>query len=332
VKLVVLIDIEIVKDEDPAFEGRTDAVRQTMEFQVSQALRDLGHAVEVVPFRDDVIQTMTALREKAPDVVFNLTEHFGGDRRKDAHVAAMLELLGLTSPGTSTAGLMLCRDKAVCKRVLGYHRIRQPLFHEVPVGRSRPAGRLAFPMIVKPLFEDASDGISLASVVRTREELDERIALVHGKMKQPAICEEFIEGREIYVALLGNERLQVLPPRELIFGPREDGGPTIATARVKFDDAYRKKWGIEYRHAEIEPALEKQIARISKRVFRLLAMRDYGRIDLRITPDNEVAFIEANPNPALGVEDDVAESAYRAGLTYPQLIERIVQQAARRRG
>ncbi|OQW96794.1 MAG: hypothetical protein BWK77_03605 [Verrucomicrobia bacterium A1] len=331
-KLVVLIDIEIVKDEDPAFEGRTDAVRQTMEFQVSQALRDLGHAVEVVPFRDDVIQTMTALREKAPDVVFNLTEHFGGDRRKDAHVAAMLELLGLTSPGTSTAGLMLCRDKAVCKRVLGYHRIRQPLFHEVPVGRSRPAGRLAFPMIVKPLFEDASDGISLASVVRTREELDERIALVHGKMKQPAICEEFIEGREIYVALLGNERLQVLPPRELIFGPREDGGPTIATARVKFDDAYRKKWGIEYRHAEIEPALEKQIARISKRVFRLLAMRDYGRIDLRITPDNEVAFIEANPNPALGVEDDVAESAYRAGLTYPQLIERIVQQAARRRG
>ncbi len=331
-KLVVLIDIEIVKDEDPAFEGRTDAVRQTMEFQVSQALRDLGHAVEVVPFRDDVIQTMTALREKAPDVVFNLTEHFGGDRRKDAHVAAMLELLGLTSTGTSTAGLMLCRDKAVCKRVLGYHRIRQPLFHEVPVGRSRPAGRLAFPMIVKPLFEDASDGISLASVVRTREELDERIALVHGKMKQPAICEEFIEGREIYVALLGNERLQVLPPRELIFGPREDGGPTIATARVKFDDAYRKKWGIEYRHAEIEPALEKQIARISKRVFRLLAMRDYGRIDLRITPDNEVAFIEANPNPALGVEDDVAESAYRAGLTYPQLIERIVQQAARRRG
>ncbi len=331
-KLVVLIDIEAVMEEDPAFEGRTDAVRQTMEFQVIHALRDLGHAVEVLSLQADVIQTMTSLREKAPDVVFNLTEHFGGDRRKDACVAAMLDLLGLVSTGASTAGLMLCRDKAVCKRVLGYHRIRQPSFHEVPVGRARPAGRLTFPMIVKPLFEDGSDGISLASVVRTPAELEERIALMHGKMKQPAICEEFIEGREIYVALLGNERLQALPPRELIFGPREAGGPTIATARVKFDEAYRKKWGIEYRHAEIDPVLEKRIARIGKRVFRLLSMRDYGRVDLRITPDNDVVFLEANPNPALGIEDDVAESARRAGLAYPQLIERIVQLAARRRG
>lgn len=330
--LAVLIDIEAVMEEDPAFEGRTDAVRQTMEFQVIHALRDLGHAVEVLPLQADIIRTMTALREKAPEIVFNLTEHFGGDRRKDAHVAAMLDLLGLVSTGASTASLMLCRDKAVCKRVLGYHRIRQPFFHEVPVGRPRPAGRLTFPMIVKPLFEDGSDGISLASVVRTPAELEERIALMHGKMKQPAICEEFIEGREIYVALLGNERLQALPPRELIFGPREAGGPTIATARVKFDEAYRKKWGIEYRHAEIDPVLEKRIARIGKRVFRLLDMRDYGRVDLRITPENEVVFLEANPNPALGVEDDVAESARRGGLAYPQLIERIVQLAARRRG
>lgn len=331
VKLVVLIDIECVEEGDPSFEGRTAAVRETMEFQVTKALRDLGHTVEVIPFQADVIQVMTTLREKSPDVVFNLTEHFGGDRRKDAHVAAVLDLLGLASTGTSLTGLMLCRDKAVCKRVLGYHRIRQPLFHEVPVGHVLPAGRLVFPMIVKPLFEDASDGISLASVVHTRAELDERVALVHGKMKQPAICEEFIEGREIYVAVLGSERLHVLPPRELIFGPREEGGPTIATARVKSNEAYRKKWGIEYRHAKLEPALEKKIARISKRIFRLLDMRDYGRIDLRITPDNEVVFLEANPNPALGIEDDVAESAYREGLTYLQLIDRIIQQAARRK-
>ena len=330
--LVVLIDREAAIDGDPAFEGLTEEVRATMEFQVARALRDQGHAVAVLPFETDVIHTMTLLREKAPDVVFNLTEHFGGDRRKDAHVAAMLELLGLASTGASTAGLMLCRDKAVCKRVLGYHRIRQPLFHEVPIGRPRPPGRLAFPMIVKPLFEDGSDGIALASVVRTTAELEERVALVHGKMKQPAICEEFVEGREIYVAVLGNERLQALPPRELIFGPREEGGPAIATARVKFNEAYRKKWGIEYRHADLDPVVEKQIARLSKRVFRLLDMRDYGRVDLRITPANEVVFLEANPNPALGMDDDVAESARRAGIEYPQLIERIAQCAVRRRG
>ncbi len=329
--LVVLIDREAVIPEDPSFEGLTEDSRRTMEHQVTRALRDSGHAVEVLPFETDVIRTMTILREKSPEVVFNLTEHFGGDRRKDAHVAAMLDLLGLASTGASTAGLMLCRDKAACKRVLGYHRIRQPLFHEVPVGRTRPSGRLAFPMIVKPLFEDGSDGIALASVVRTVEELDERVALVHGKMKQPAICEEFIEGREIYVAVLGGERLRALPPRELIFGPREDGGPTIATARVKFNEDYRKKWGIEYRHAELDPALERQIARLGKRIFRLLGMRDYGRVDLRVTPAGEVVFLEANPNPALGTEDDVAESARRAGIEYPQLIERIVQCAARRR-
>jgi len=332
VKLVVLIDIEAVMEEDPAFEGKSEAVRQTMEFQVTQALRDLGHTVEALPCEADMIRTMSLLRERAPDVVFNLTEHFGGDRRKDAHVAAMLELLGLPTTGTATVGLMLCRDKAICKRVLGYHRIRQPFFHEVPVGRARPPGRLAFPMIVKPVFEDASDGISLASVVRNAGELAERIALVHSKMKQPALCEEYIEGRELYVAILGNERLQVLPPRELIFGPPEAGGPTIATARVKENEAYRQKWGIEYRHAEIEPALEKRIARVGKRIFRLLNIRDYGRIDLRLTPTHDIVFLEANPNPALGIEDDVAESALRAGLTYPQLIERIVQQACRRKG
>lgn len=330
--LVVLVDREAILAEDPAFEGRTDESRAAMEFHVTRALRDLGHAVEVLPFETDVIRTMTTLREKSPEVVFNLTEHFGGDRRKDAHVAAMLDLLGLASTGASTAGLMLCRDKASCKRVLGYHRIRQPFFHEVPVGRARPAGRLAFPMIVKPLFEDGSDGIALASVVRTVEELEERVALMHGKMKQPAICEEFIEGREIYVAVLGGERLRALPPRELMFGPPGAGGPTIATARVKFSEAYRKKWGIEYRHADLDPALERQIARLGKRIFRLLGMRDYGRVDLRVTPAGEVVFLEANPNPALGIEDDVAESARRAGIEYPQLIERIVQCAVRRRG
>jgi len=329
VKIVVLVDMETVDDADPGFEGRTEAVQKTMEFQVIGALRQNGHAVDVVALSPDVLSTMTSLREKSPELIFNLTEHVGGDRRKDAHVAAMLELLGFPFTGSCSKSLLLCRDKATCKRVLGYHRIRQPFFHELPVGRGKPAGRMQFPMIVKPQFEDGSDGISLASIVRTTDEFKERVTMVHERMKQPAICEEYIEGREIYVGIVGNERLLALPPRELTFGRVNEGGPTIATSRVKWDDDYRSKWGIDYVHAELDPDLAKKVARISKRIFRLLAMRDYGRIDLRITPAGDVVFLEANPNPNLGSDEDVAESARKAGIEYPQLIERIVQQAAR---
>lgn len=329
-RIVVLVDVETVDAADPDFAGGAETVQKTMEFQVIAALRQNGHAVEVVALNPDVIPTMTTLREKAPELIFNLTEHVGGDRRKDAHVAAMLELLGMPFTGSCSKGLLLCRDKATCKRVLGYHRIRQPLFHELPVGRIRPAGRMHFPMIVKPQFEDGSDGISLASIVRTTDECRDRVAMVHERMKQPAICEEYIEGREIYVGIVGNERLLVLPPRELTFGRVDEGGPTIATARVKWDDAYRRKWGIAYVHAELAPELARKVARISKRIFRLLAMRDYGRVDLRITPGNDVVFLEANPNPNLGADEDVAEAGRKAGIEYPQLIERIVQQAARR--
>lgn len=328
-RILVLVDVETVDAADPGFEGHAEEVRRTMEFQVIDALRRNGHAVEPMALKPDVLTTMAALREKAPELVFNLTEHVGGDRRKDAHIAAMLELLGLPFTGSCSKGLLLCRDKATCKRVLGYHRIRQPLFHELPPGRALPAGRLAFPMIVKPQFEDGSDGISLASIVRTMDEFRDRVAMVHERMKQPAICEEYVEGREIYVGIVGNERLLALPPRELTFGRVDEGGPTIATARVKWDDAYRKKWGIAYVHAELAPELARRVARISKRIFRLLAMRDYGRVDLRITPDHDVVFLEANPNPNLGIDEDVAEAARKAGIEYPQLIERIVQQASR---
>ncbi len=330
-KVLILVDWETQPSDDTQFEGKDEATKLGMEYQVIQALRDQGHAIEVLSFGPDILQTMTTLREKAPDLVFNLTEHVGGDRRKDAHIAAMLELLGIPFTGTSTIGLMLCRDKGTCKRVLGYHHIRLPAFEELQVGRTKPAARLKFPMIVKPMYEDGSDGISLSSIVRTAEELQERVSMVHERMKQSALCEEFIEGREIYVAILGNERLQALPPRELHFGKTDEGGPTIATARVKWNEKYRKKWGISYGHAELDPALEKKVSHFSKRVFRLLNMRDYGRIDLRITPQNEVVFLEANPNPNLGNDEDVAEAARKAGIEYAPLIDRIVQQAAKRR-
>ncbi|MBU1693805.1 MAG: hypothetical protein KJ726_10350 [Verrucomicrobia bacterium] len=329
-KIVLLVDQEAVPRDDPELQGLAEETRKEMEYHVASALRELGHAVAVIPFGPDVIQTLQALTGSAADLVFNLTERFEGDRRKDLNVAAVLELLHLPYTGTGPAGLWLCRDKAAGKRMLGYHHIRVPRFDALPVGRLKPSGRLRFPAIVKPMFEDGSDGISLASVVNSSSELQDRVRMIHEGRHQPAICEEYIAGRELYVGVLGNQKRRALPPWELHFGKADEGGPPIATARVKWDEAYRQKWDIRYQPAELEPSLEKRIARFSRRVFELLQLRDYGRIDLRLTPEGEIVFLEANPNPDISRDAEVALSAAKAGLEYPSLISQILNLAMRR--
>lgn len=331
-KITALVDHEVVSASDPRFEAESAEEQGRMERQVIHALRARGYEADIVPFGPDIRVTMNTLMEAKPPLVFNMTEHFEGDRRKDSHVAAFLELLHLPFTGTGPAGLMLCRDKATCKRVLGYHRIRVPQFWAVPLDRKLPAGRVRFPVIAKPVYEDGSDGISLASIVRNDDELKERIRMIHERMKQPVICEEYIEGRELYVGIIGNDRLTVFPPRELKFGNKEGDGPHIATSKVKWDKAYRDKWQIEYTDGDLTPPLLDRIARASKRIYSLLTLRDYARIDLRLTPENEIVFLEANPNPDLSQDDDLALAARKSGMDYESLIARIVQLAARRSG
>ena len=224
----------------------------------------------------------------------------------------------------------MCRDKAICKRLLSHHRIKVPNFTTLRLGQTRLPRKLDYPLIVKPVYEDGSDGISLASLVQNAVELEQRIKIIHERMHQPAICEEYIEGREIYIGIVGNDRLKVLPARELSFGNTGEGGPNFATARVKRDDAYRKKWGISYEHADLSEALQDKLARFSKRIYRLLYIRDYGRIDLRITDRDEIVFLEANPNPDLSQGDELAESAEKAGMEYTVLIQKIINLAKRR--
>ena len=330
--ILVLIDPETFYPDDPQFERALQEVRSNLEFHVVEALRHLDHQVEVLPFGKDIRQNLRELSEKEPDLVFNLTEHYGGDRQKDMHIASMLELAGIPFTGTGPAGLLLCRDKAICKTILNHHRIKVPQFASVPVGRTKPRRKLCFPLIVKPALMDGSDGISLGSLVSNEDELKERVEHLHNRTNQKVICEEYIEGQEIYVGLLGNKQLTVLPARELRFNSPDDNAPQIATARVKLDDDYRKKWNIEYTFAELSPDMEKKIARISKRIYRLLHMRDYGRIDMRIANDGTVVFLEANPNPDLTLGDELSESAERAGINYQQLIDRIVRLAVNRNG
>ncbi|HMP90360.1 MAG TPA: hypothetical protein PJ991_09160 [Kiritimatiellia bacterium] len=332
-KVVVLIDRETTFDHDPEFTGATDDVRESMEFHIITAIRELNYDAVVVPFGPDPLESVRSITDIKPDIVFNLTEHFRGNRRQDANIAGLLELMDIPFTGTSAEGLLLCRDKITAKKLLGYHRIRLPQFFSVPPitkGKIKLPKRIPFPLMVKPALEDGSDGISMASIVKDTDELKTRIKMIHDRMSQPALCEEYIEGREIYVGIIGNDRLTAYPAREIRFGKTDEGGPQIATAKVKWDEEYRKKWNIEYVHAELSPQQELMVGRISKRIYRALQIRDYGRIDLRLTSGGEVVFIEANPNPNLAEGEDLAESAQKAGVDHNMLIDRIIKFALQR--
>jgi D-alanine-D-alanine ligase len=202
-----------------------------------------------------------------------------------------------------------------------------PDFAVIPRGKRvvRPK-RLAFPILVKPLKEEASLGIAQASFVENDDQFKERVAFIHEKYDNDVIAEEYIEGRELYVSVLGNHRLQVFPLRELVFKEVPPDEPKIATYKAKWDEEYRKRWGIQNEFArELDPALVRRIEQACKKIYRLLAIDGYGRLDLRLTADNQIVFIEANPNPVLARDEDFAQSALQADLGYPQLIERIAQ-------
>jgi len=329
-KILVLIDAETMFEKDPEFMGVDIEVCESMEYHTISALRELKHEVLFRSFGPDPLESVKYIMEQNVDLVFNLTEHYNGDRKQDANIAGLLELLRIPFTGSGAEGLLLCRDKITSKRLLGYHKIRLPHFFSASKGSLSIPKRIHYPIMVKPAQEDGSDGISLASIVRDRDELITRIKMIHERMDQDALCEEYIEGREIYVGITGNERLTAYPAREIKFGKTGEGGPEIATAKVKSDESYRNKWNITYEHAGLPPNLEKLVARTSKRIYRILQIRDYGRIDLRLTSAGEVVFIEANPNPNVSMGDDLAEAAEKAGTNHVGLIDRIIKLAMQR--
>jgi len=327
--IVVLVDPVTIPPDDPQFTQPAD--KPITEFHVCEALRLLGHHVAVLGAEYDIAAVAQALTEERPDLVFNLTEQFCGDRRLDKNIAALLELLEIPFTGAGAIGLMLARDKGLCKQILTLHKIRVPNFVALPPRRALRIPRsLPYPMVVKPAFEDSSEGLSNASVVYDAEALRERATFIHERWKQPAIAEEYIEGRELYVSVIGNQRLTVLPPRECCFNAEGDQGPVILTYRCKWDDDYREKWKITFGFAELDAITLKNIERVCKRAYRALQLQDYGRMDLRLTPDNKLVILEANPNPDIAYGEEVAEAAERVGIDYESLIERIIRLALRR--
>lgn len=297
------------------------------EAAVLKALDELGYAHEHLALFDDLDLLRQKLQTFSPHVIFNLADQFRNNRALDQHIASFLALKGVPFTGCGSTGLTLCKHKAIAKKILSYHRIHTPHFVTIPRGqRSTRPRHLRFPLLVKPLKEEASYGISQASFVETDEQFRERVTFLHENTDNDVIAEEYIEGRELYVSLIGNHRLQVFPVRELVFREVPPDEPKIATYKAKWDEAYRQRWGLENRFAEgLEPALVRHIEETCKRIYHLLTIDGYARIDLRMTARNELFFIEANPNPALAPDEDFAESALKAGTTYPQLIDRIAR-------
>jgi D-alanine-D-alanine ligase len=300
------------------------------EADVLACLQRLGHEVQTLAVFDDVVPLVQKVKCFAPEVVFNLTESFHSDRAHEPNIPALLELMKVRYTGARPDGLMLCKDKALAKKVLSYHRVRTPHFVISP--ESRPLKRLrrfVYPAFVKPVGEESSDGISKASFTKSEEEALDRARFIHEKFHCDALIEEYIEGRELYLGVMGNRKLTVFPPREIFFDQVPDDEPKFATFKAKWDDAYRKKWGIQNGPARELPAgLEEKLARLARKVYRVLKIQGLGRIDVRLTPAGEIVTIEANPNPSLAREDDFAQSAAVAGLEYDALIQKILDSAS----
>jgi len=326
-KVLVLFDgISPTKiDQDLSKEMKTEDWKT--EANVMAALDALGYAAEHLAIFDDLDLVRQKLENFAPDVLFNLVEQFKNNPGFDQNIVSLLEMQGVPFTGCGATGLTLCKHKGISKKILSYHRIHTPNFVVISRGQriARPK-QLKFPILVKPVKEEASYGISQASFVETDEEFRERVAFIHEKHDADVIAEEYIAGRELYVSLMGNLRLSVFPIRELVFREVPPDEPKIATYRAKWDEEYRKRWGLQNRFAQgLDPALVAHIEQTCKRIYRLLTIDGYARIDLRLTAANEIYFIEANPNPILAADEDFALSADKGGLPYPQLIDRIIR-------
>ncbi len=296
-----------------------------MEFDVVSHLEDMGHQVRKVGVKDDLSVIGQAIQDFAPQIVFNLMESFSEIGVFDQHVVSYLELMKTPYTGCNPRGLMLSRDKALARTLLAYHRIPAPEFAVVRMGQvPRIQKRLRFPLIVKSLTQEASIGISQASIVEDDAALRERVRFVHQNIHTDAIVERYIDGRELYVGVLGNFRLRVLPVWEMDFAQMPERAHRIASERVKWNDAYRDKHGIKTGPADLPADLARQIQRVCKRVFRTLDLSGYARIDLRLDAGGRLYVLEANPNPQLAYGEDFAEAAEHVGISYEALLQLIL--------
>jgi D-alanine-D-alanine ligase len=325
-RVLLLVHADLVPPD--SIEGLSEKQIQPWrtEWDVMNALRRLGHDVQVLGVSDDLVHVRGVVQGFEPHAVFNQLIEFQDVGAYQVHIASYLELLKVPYTGCNPRGLMLARDKALAKKLFRFHRIATPDFSVVPRGTGvSKRGTRSFPLIVKSLEEEASLGLSQASVVHDEDQLRERVEFVHRSVGTDAIVEEYVAGRELTIGVFGNRRLQTLPVWEMFFRKLPEGSLPIATARVKWDLDYQKRIGIDTGPAaELPAGVALRIARVAKRVYRALELSGFARVDLRLGEDGRLFVIEANASPDLSSEEDLAQSALAAAIPYDALIQRVL--------
>ena len=335
-KIIVLYDRVLVDEDDEAAGAseKSPIVRtldkKEVEEEVAEAVTKLGHDAVLYEL-DGTLKSLFGLAKIDCDLVFNLAESFADDDTADFKIAGFLELLGKKYTGTGTHGLMLAQDKAVAKKIFAFHGIHTPVFAKSFRGRLDFSHDLHFPVIVKPAREDGSIGIEFSAVVNSIKELMERMDWLHAHFDSPVLIEEYIEGREMYVGVLGNDKPEALPVIELDLSKLPEGTPRIAGAEVKWGKgtkAYRDTKSAVATDLPDEAVTSLQQTAVA--AYQALELRDYGRVDMRLQPDGRVQVIEVNPNPWLSSRAEFAMAARKSGRTYPQLVEEIIDLATAR--
>jgi D-alanine-D-alanine ligase len=332
-KVAVLYDVwgeEDTSEPEAAQAGRKRKVKEDRE-EIFDALGKLGHEPSYYVL-DGRPQSLYGLGKCGADLVFNLTESYAGDDTKEMNVAAYMDLLELPYTGAGPHAHFLAQDKATAKKMFHFHEIRTPFFATAYRGNIDHAHDVKFPLIVKPQSEDGSIGIDAAAVVTGVKELMERVEYVQNEFDSPALIEEYIEGREIYASILGSyEKTEVLPLIELDLSKLPEGTPKIASRDVKFETESRAYKLTKSQIAEdLDEATVQKLSETALAAYRAVKLRDYGRIDMRLTSEGEVYVIEANPNPWLSSRHEFAMAAKKSGRSYTQLIGEIVDMALER--
>jgi D-alanine-D-alanine ligase len=325
-RVIMLADEKLLPVGDlKDFSEKQRELRKT-EFDVRDALEELGHEVVAIGVSDDLSTIRGAIDAHKPHIAFNLVEEFDGIGHFDQHVVSYMELRKQPYTGCNPRGLTLARDKALTKKILSYEGFKVPEFAIFPQRRGvkRPE-RLSFPLFVKSLTEEGSAGISSASVVNTDEELAARISFIHRTTKSTAIAEQYIEGREIYVGVMGNDRVTSLPAWEFSSTKKDSDKPLIATDRAKCDPEYQRQHGLKTGAAKLSKKEQETLANLSKNIYRALGISGYARLDYRMTESGEAYLLEANPNPQIAKDEDFARSAAHVGMSYPELIDQLLR-------
>ncbi|MEZ5923314.1 MAG: ATP-grasp domain-containing protein [Hyphomicrobiaceae bacterium] len=324
--VILLVDESSLPDGNLSDYSEKERLLRKTEYNVKGAIEALGHTLIAVGVSNDISAIRDAIDAHKPDIVFNLIEEFHRIAHFDQHVVSYLELIRQPYTGCNPRGLTIARDKALTKKILAYDGLKVPEFAIFPMRRhaKRPKS-LEFPLFVKSLTAEGSVGISGASIVRDDAKLMERVEFIHRTAHSAALAEQFIEGREIYVSIMGNGRVTVLPPWEFFVENRPEGAPLIATGRGKWDPDYQDQAGVMTGPAEISEKLAAKLEKLSREIYRLLGLSGYARLDFRVTADEDAYLLEANPNPQIAADEDFASAADAAGIEYPELIERIMR-------